>query len=67
MFSASIRTLWKRLVFRGVDFGDKHGAFENAYLVSDPYNLEIHKNNIVLCRRIVLLKKLSATSIIYLR
>ena len=40
MFCASIRTLWKRLVFRGVDFSDKHGAFETAYLVSDPYNLE---------------------------
>ena len=40
MFGASIRRLWKRLVFRGVDFSDKHGAFETAYLVSDPYDLE---------------------------
>src|ERR1700732_1216256 len=34
------RNLWKKFVFRAVDFSDNYGAFRTAYLVADPYNLK---------------------------
>ena len=34
------RNLWKKFVFRGVDFSDNYAAFRTAYLVADPYNLK---------------------------
>jgi len=35
----SLRNLWKRLIFRRVDFSDNHRAFETAFLLPDPYGL----------------------------
>ena len=34
------RNVWKRIVFRAVDFSDNYAAFRTAYLVTDPYNLK---------------------------
>lgn len=38
-FFASWRSLWKRLIFRRVDFSDNHRAFKTAFILPDPYGL----------------------------
>lgn len=32
--------LWKRLIFRRVDFSDNHSAFDTAFILHDPYGLK---------------------------
>ncbi|MGO9390216.1 class I SAM-dependent methyltransferase [Rhodoblastus sp.] len=41
----TLRNIWKRLVFRNVDFSNNYNAFRTAFLVEDPYGLRSASEN----------------------